>query len=100
MRVPKDKIGLVIGRGGDTIKQIQHEAKCKLNIEQNTEIDGDRIVTVTGTAEAIALARELINEKVGVVSQTDVTRILYLLFIVANPMPLNHRFAFLEKSCC
>ena len=95
--MPKDKIGLVIGRGGDTIKQIQHEARCKLNIEQHTEADGDRIVTVTGTAEAIALARELINEKVGVVS-VDVF-FLKILSILSSLIEFAwFIFVFIEKT--
>jgi hypothetical protein len=70
---------LIIGKGGETIKQIQSECKVKLNIEQHQEIDGDRVVTITGTTEAIAMAKEMINDKVGVVSHFHLKKLIVSL---------------------
>jgi hypothetical protein len=56
---------LIIGRGGETIKLIQGECNVKLNVEHYNDPEGDRVVTISGTADAIAIAKVMINEKTG-----------------------------------
>ncbi|KAJ3362411.1 hypothetical protein HDU91_003421 [Kappamyces sp. JEL0680] len=65
IKVSKDKVGLIIGRGGETIKLIQSDCNVKLNVEHYNDLEGDRVVTISGTADAIAMAKDMINEKTG-----------------------------------
>ena len=46
MMVPKEKIGQVIGKGGETIKEIQTRANVKLTIDSRNEKDGERAVII------------------------------------------------------
>lgn len=63
INVPGDLVGLLIGRGGDTIKNIQQMCGCNVKIDQNNGA-AVRVVTVTGPQENWAYAEELIQEKV------------------------------------
>ncbi|KAJ2998543.1 hypothetical protein HDV02_004447 [Globomyces sp. JEL0801] len=51
-------IGLIIGKGGETIKTIQKACQVKLTIDANGDVDGERPVTISGTLENIAMAKE------------------------------------------
>jgi polyribonucleotide nucleotidyltransferase len=64
LKVPKEKIGLVIGKGGETIKYIQGECNVTLKIDPHVDQNDERPVTITGTTEAIAMAKEHIFERV------------------------------------
>ena len=55
LRIPPDKIGLLIGPGGKTIKKITEETGCKIDIED----DGSVFVFSTNP-EGMARAREII----------------------------------------
>lgn len=61
--VPDRTVGLVIGRGGETIRDLQDRSKCHVNIVgENKSINGFRPVNLLGTREAAAKAKELIME--------------------------------------
>jgi far upstream element-binding protein len=62
--VPKEKVGLVIGKGGETLKMIQNSCDVKLNIDANSDKKQERPVTISGTKEAIQKAKEQIYERV------------------------------------
>jgi len=66
IRVPANKCGLVIGKGGETLKYIH--SQTKVNIEINRELPNDlpiRVFHVRGTEEQIEKATEIIREKIG-----------------------------------
>lgn len=66
MLVPDKTVGLIIGRGGETIKDIQEKSGCHVNIVgENKSINGQRPVNLIGTAESTRLAQDLILEVVG-----------------------------------
>ncbi|MFW0871444.1 MAG: polyribonucleotide nucleotidyltransferase [Patescibacteria group bacterium] len=54
--IPEDKIGLIIGKGGVTIKRITRESEAKIDIKR------DGTAHITGSNEAIARAMEMIDE--------------------------------------
>ncbi|GLD98807.1 hypothetical protein PINS_up007525 [Pythium insidiosum] len=66
--VPNDRVGLIIGRAGATIKAIQFRTGTSINIPQTADSNNPnmRLVTVNGTREAKELARteimSIINE--------------------------------------
>merc|ERR1712141_904899 len=69
--IPESLIGYVIGRGGNTIKEIRNlsRAQIKISNKGDTAPGGDRKVTITGTRQANETAVALVNEKL---SQYDV----------------------------
>ena len=78
--VPDAMVGLIIGRGGEQISRLQGESKCKIQMDQEShdqlhrwgiaiknydiflKLFLSRLCTLTGSLEAIALAKELINK--------------------------------------
>ncbi|KAB0355979.1 hypothetical protein FD754_000135 [Muntiacus muntjak] len=51
--IPKDLAGSIIGKGGQWIKQIRHESRASIKIDEPLEGSEDRIITITGTQDQI-----------------------------------------------
>lgn len=66
MAVPSAKCGLVIGKGGETIKQINSEsgAHCELSRDANMAAD-EKVFVIKGNKRQIEHAKHLIRIKVG-----------------------------------
>ncbi|KAJ3261729.1 hypothetical protein HK103_004680 [Boothiomyces macroporosus] len=62
--IPRDKVGLIIGKGGDTLKVIQNECNVRLNIDATGDVGGERPVTISGLPDSIQLAKEQIYDRV------------------------------------
>lgn len=61
--VPDRTVGLIIGRGGETIRDLQERSGCHVNIVgENKSVNGLRPVNLIGSSTAAAKARELIME--------------------------------------
>ena len=61
--VPNRTVGLIIGRGGETIRDLQDRSQCHVNIVgEEKSVNGLRPVNLIGTPQAAARARELIME--------------------------------------
>lgn len=61
--VPDRTVGLIIGRGGETIRDLQERSGCHVNIVgENKSVNGLRPVNLIGNPEAAARAKELIME--------------------------------------
>lgn len=61
--VPNRTVGLIIGRGGETIRDLQERSQCHVNIVgEEKSINGLRPVNLIGTPQAAAMAKELIME--------------------------------------
>ncbi|XP_051139337.1 uncharacterized protein LOC127257086 isoform X2 [Andrographis paniculata] len=79
LKVPIEKVGLIIGKGGETIRNLQTRSGARIQlIQQNPAADGEqtreRTVRVTGIGAQIEAAREMIQD---VMNQT------------ARPSPLS-----------
>lgn len=63
MEVPNDCVGLIIGKGGETIRSLQISSGAKIQVGKK-EIPGTRIrnVFVEGTPDRFELAKRLIEE--------------------------------------
>uniref|UniRef100_A0A3B4CB42 K Homology domain-containing protein n=1 Tax=Pygocentrus nattereri TaxID=42514 RepID=A0A3B4CB42_PYGNA len=67
--IPADKCGLVIGKGGETIKNINQQSGAHVELQRNPPPNTDpnvRIFSIRGTPQQIEMARQLIDEKIGV----------------------------------
>lgn len=65
------QVGLIIGKGGETIKYLQHQSGAKIQITKDSEADPyslTRDVELMGTSEQISRAEQLIND---VISQVQ-----------------------------
>lgn len=79
--VPDDKVGLIIGKGGMTIKDIQNRTKVRIQIPQSADPNSNppiRTLTIVGSPECQHLARyeiELVvsgqNQAVGSASSSN-----------------------------
>lgn len=69
--IPNAKVGVIIGRGGDMIKNLQQRSGARIQITRDADADPTsltRDVELMGTQEQISRAEELINE---VIAETD-----------------------------
>ncbi|KFY73744.1 hypothetical protein V499_06180 [Pseudogymnoascus sp. VKM F-103] len=61
--VPDRTVGLIIGRGGETIRDLQERSGCHVNIVgEQKSVNGLRPVNLIGSREAAAQAKDLIME--------------------------------------
>ncbi|KAG6586556.1 Far upstream element-binding protein 3 [Phytophthora cinnamomi] len=64
MKVPRDLVGYIIGRGGETIRDLQMKSGAHIQIvreEEGAPQTPDRFVNITGNQEALDLAQRLIQ---------------------------------------
>lgn len=65
--VPSEAVGMIIGKGGETIKDMQSTTQCKINVTQASGADVEREIGLVGTAQSIEQAKRAIMEKVDMV---------------------------------
>ncbi|KAL2898043.1 Far upstream element-binding protein 2 [Bienertia sinuspersici] len=70
LKVPNNKVGLVIGKGGETIKSIQSTSGARVQVIPLHLPPGeppmDRTVQIDGTPEQIEIAKQMVNEVIEV----------------------------------
>lgn len=63
--VPSDAVGMIIGKGGETIREIQSQAECKINVAPSSGPgEVQREISLIGAPDSIERAKQLIDEKV------------------------------------
>ncbi|KAI8145958.1 hypothetical protein BJV82DRAFT_30236 [Fennellomyces sp. T-0311] len=64
MTVPSSKVGLIIGRKGETIRDLEDRSGAKITIaaETGNERSGERCINIVGEPTAVQRARALIDE--------------------------------------
>lgn len=67
IRIPSSNTGMLIGRGGETIKRLQFESGAKINVDRDSYGDETEVYLV-GEEDQIAKARQLILK---ITSYTD-----------------------------
>jgi len=61
--VPKDKVGLVIGKGGETIKQLMERTGAKMFIlQENSSPDADKPLRIMGDPHKVEMARQMVYD--------------------------------------
>ncbi|XP_051555419.1 far upstream element-binding protein 1-like isoform X2 [Myxocyprinus asiaticus] len=66
--VPTMKTGLIIGKGGETIKNISQQSGARIELQRNPPPNSDpniKMFTVRGSPQQIDYARQLVEEKIG-----------------------------------
>ncbi|RKP14514.1 hypothetical protein BJ684DRAFT_19092 [Piptocephalis cylindrospora] len=67
LAVPNHRVGLLIGKGGETIRELQIRSSARVHVQPDREMlpgQTERIVLVTGREDSTALAQQLIMEVV------------------------------------
>ncbi|KAK7403455.1 hypothetical protein QQX98_010776 [Neonectria punicea] len=68
--VPSDAVGMIIGKGGETIREMQNVTGCKINVAQSSGPgEVQREIALIGSRDSIARAKLAIEEKVEAVRQ-------------------------------
>ncbi|EPS61505.1 hypothetical protein M569_13290, partial [Genlisea aurea] len=65
IEIPNGKVGVIIGRGGETIRNIQLQSGAKIQVTKDIDADpysATREVDLTGTVDQIIKAEQLIGE--------------------------------------
>lgn len=65
IEVPNARVGVIIGRGGETIKYLQLQSGAKIQVTRDMDADPNsrsRGVELVGTPEQIAEAEQLISD--------------------------------------
>eukprot|EP00092_Neocalanus_flemingeri_P006943 GFUD01007495.1.p1 GENE.GFUD01007495.1~~GFUD01007495.1.p1 ORF type:complete len:234 (+),score=74.01 GFUD01007495.1:72-704(+) len=66
MSVPGNKVGLVMGKGGETIRNICSESGAHCQVDKNApEGAREKNIVIKGSPEAVERAKQMIGEKVG-----------------------------------
>ena len=69
VEVPNDKVGLVIGKAGSTIKELEQRSGARVQITPDSKWQGrsePRPIQLTGTQQQLDWCKGLISEKVNV----------------------------------
>lgn len=78
-------IGLVIGKGGDTIRKIQADSGCKVQFDTaKTDAQGNKICQFTGTQDSVNKAVELVKEIIDAVTGGQVCFVNNFIFLKIN----------------
>lgn len=63
LQVPQDAVGMIIGKGGENVRDMQTVSACGIKVSSQNNLEY-REITLTGTEATIAHAKHLINEKI------------------------------------
>ncbi|XP_075476410.1 uncharacterized protein LOC142517831 [Primulina tabacum] len=69
--IPNGRVGVIIGKGGETIKYLQLQSGAKIQVTRDMDVDPNSVtrgVELTGTPDQIAKAEQLISD---VLSETE-----------------------------
>ncbi|KAJ4833279.1 hypothetical protein Tsubulata_013209 [Turnera subulata] len=69
--IPSARVGVIIGKGGETIKYLQHQSGAKIQVTRDMDADPNsltRMVELMGTPDQIAKAEQLISD---VIAEAD-----------------------------
>lgn len=71
IQVPSEAVGMIIGKGGETIKDLQRTSGCKINVNSPKPPDKFRNIDLAGSQSSMAEAERVIWEKVRTVQERD-----------------------------
>ena len=70
--VPDESVGRLIGRGGETINRIRQASACRIDIAKSdaqSQANGLRIITLSGTEQTIKMAQDMLRQKLAEAQQ-------------------------------
>jgi polyribonucleotide nucleotidyltransferase len=89
VQVPANRVGLVIGKGGETIKSLQDRTGARINVTKDEEFGPNRTIVVSGNQQQLALAQKEIDDIVkGTGFAGAVIYRIHITFLGIDPMNL------------
>ena len=84
--VPSEAVGMIIGKGGETIREMQSQTGCKINVSQSSGPgEVEREIGLVGSRDAISRAKLAIEDKVeAVVSNTCTIQQTFISFLTSG----------------
>lgn len=80
--VPNEAVGMIIGKGGETIRDMQNTTGCKINVSQQPRPgESEREIELVGSRDAIERAKRAIEDKVDAVVSAKETLVCDVLHI-------------------
>nr|CAD1843161.1 unnamed protein product [Ananas comosus var. bracteatus] len=76
--IPNGKVGVIIGKGGETIRYLQLQSGAKIQVTRDMDADPNaqtRAVEISGTSEQISKAEQLINDVLAEVTFSQFVRL-------------------------
>ena len=64
MKLTRENVGYVIGRGGSTIREIQQKSGARLQIVRDNRNSEDVSLTIEGNTNSVEMAKNLVNEAI------------------------------------
>ncbi|KAI8059025.1 uncharacterized protein B0P05DRAFT_558733 [Gilbertella persicaria] len=63
--VPSSAVGLIIGRGGETVRAIQEQSGARVKVDPTSDPNAkERTVNISGDSKAVSIAKQMVEEKV------------------------------------
>ena len=62
VNVPGHKVGLIIGKGGKTIKQVRERSGAKIIIQDSPKVAHEKHLRITGDPGAVEAAKEIVTK--------------------------------------
>ncbi|GAA5813231.1 hypothetical protein MFLAVUS_006705 [Mucor flavus] len=63
--VPATSVGLIIGRGGETVRALQEQSGARVKIDPTNDPNSEeRVVNISGDPKCVAIAKQLVEDKV------------------------------------
>ncbi|KAG8531117.1 uncharacterized protein KY384_004474 [Bacidia gigantensis] len=72
--VPSEAVGMIIGKGGESVRDMQDVTSCKINVSQPSGRDVQRDIELIGSRTSIEQAKAAIMEKVRAVKEKNNSR--------------------------
>ncbi|KAI0181823.1 hypothetical protein GGR52DRAFT_526412 [Hypoxylon sp. FL1284] len=70
--VPSEAVGMIIGKGGEAIREMQNTTNCKINVSQSSGPgETEREIGLVGSRDSINRAKRAIEDKVEAVRQKN-----------------------------
>lgn len=83
--VPSEAVGMIIGKGGETIKEMQNTTGCKINVSPSSGPgEVEREIGLVGTRDAIEQAKRAIEDKVDAVVSFVCVHVSIRAFLTHN----------------
>lgn len=70
--IPAEKVGMVIGKGGETINRLQDRSGARLQMIQDDPFAREKPLRMTGNRDAIERAKQLVKELLDPEPENDV----------------------------
>lgn len=97
IEIPNGRVGVIIGKGGETIKYLQLQSGAKIQVTRDMDADPNspnRGVELTGTPDQIAKAEQLINDVLNEVDEKScfcftIACSCFMFFVLLFNLDLN-----------